>query len=212
MTRTRQRCRARAAGVSNGGTRPARLHTYWGVMAAWLISAIERLPPGARRAVVAATALLLLVGAIAALTLQAGGREAGRLAVTVRPPAHRPAARPTARRLRPPVSGSDLILASRVASRFLLSYLRFAYGRARVTSVEAVTLGLRSELMRERAQVTPAERVRDPRVVSLRVLGTNPGFVLATASVEDEGIAAYRLRFALREEGGRWLVGDVQEG
>ena len=81
-----------------------------------------------------------------------------------------------------------------------------------MTSVEAVTLGLRSELMRERAQVTPAERVRDPRVVSLRVLGTNPGFVLATASVEDEGIAAYRLRFALREEGGRWLVGDVQEG
>ena len=46
-------------------------------MAAWLIAAIERLPPGARRVVVAATALLLLVGAITALTLQAGG--AGRL-------------------------------------------------------------------------------------------------------------------------------------
>ena len=115
-------------------------------------------------------------------------------------------------RLRPPVSGSDLRLASRVASRFLLSYLKFAYGRARATSVEAVTPGLRSQLMRDRAQVTPAERARHPRVVSLRVLGTNPGFVLATASVEDGGIAAYRLRFALREEGGRWLVSDVQEG
>ena len=115
-------------------------------------------------------------------------------------------------RLRPPVSGSNLRLAGRVAGRFLLSYLKFAYGRTRATSVEAVTPGLRSQLTRDRAQVTPAERARHPRVVSLRVLGTNPGFVLATASVEDGGIAAYRLRFALREEGGRWLVSDVQEG
>ncbi|MGA2926830.1 MAG: hypothetical protein ABSG43_12690 [Solirubrobacteraceae bacterium] len=181
-------------------------------MAAWLIAAIERLPPRARRVVVAATALLLLVGAIAALTLQAGDRGAGRSAVTVRARAHRPAARPTAPRLRPPVSGSDLRLASRVASRFLRSYLEFVYGRADAISVAAVTPGLRSQLSRDRAQVTPAERARHPHVVSLRVLGTNPGFVLATASVEDGGIAAYRLRFALREAGGRWLVGDVQEG
>src|ERR1019366_4922865 len=41
---------------------------------------------------------------------------------------------------------------------------------------------------------------------------TTPGFVVATATIEDGGIAAYRLRFALREEGGRWLVSDVQEG
>ncbi len=115
-------------------------------------------------------------------------------------------------RLRPPVSGSNLRVASRVARRFLLSYLKFAYGRARATSVEAVTPGMRSQLTRDRAQVTPAERARHPRVVSLRVLGTNPGFVLATASVEDRGIAAYRLRFALREEGGQWLMSDVQEG
>jgi hypothetical protein len=115
-------------------------------------------------------------------------------------------------RLRPPVSGSDLRLAGRVAGRFLRSYLRFAYGRAPATSVEAVTSGLRSQLMRDRARVTPAERARHPRVVSLRVLGTNPGFVLATASVEDAGVAAYQLRFALREAGGRWLVSDVQEG
>jgi hypothetical protein len=78
--------------------------------------------------------------------------------------------------------------------------------------VEAATRGLRSQLMRDLAQVTPAERARHPRVVSLQVLGTSPGLVLATASVEDGGIAAYRLRFALREEGGRWLVGDVREG
>lgn len=182
-------------------------------MAAWLIAAIERLPQRARGVVVAATALLLLAGAIASVTLQAGrGREAGRSGVSVRAPSRRPATQPMPPRLRPPVSGSNLRLASRVARRFLRSYLTFAYGRSPATSVEAVTPGLRSQLMRDRAQVTPAERARDPRVVSLRVLGTNPGFVLATASVEDGGIAAYRLRFALREDGGRWLVSDMQEG
>jgi hypothetical protein len=181
-------------------------------MAAWLIAAIERLPRRARGVVVAATALLLLAGAIASLTLQAGGgREAGR-SVTVRAPTRRPAAPPGPPRVRPPVSRSYLRLAGRVAGRFVRSYLKFAYGRAGAASVEAVTPGLRSHLMRDRAQVTPAERARHPRVVSLRVLGTNPGFVFATASVEDGGIAAYRLRFALREEAGRWLVSDVQEG
>ena len=182
-------------------------------MAAWLLAAIERLSQRARRVVVAATALLLLVGAITSLTLKAGrGREAGRSAVGVRAPARRPAPQPVPPRLRPPVSGSNLRLASRVARQFLLSYLKFAYGRARATSVEAVTPGLRRQLTRDGARVTPAERARHPRVVSLRVLGTNPGFVLATASLEDGGIAAYRLRFALREEGGRWFVSDVQEG
>ena len=182
-------------------------------MAAWLIAAIERLPPRVRRVVVAAAALLLLAGAIASLSLQAGrGRRAGRSVVIVRAPARRPAARPVPPRVRPPVSGSDLRLASRVAGRFLRSYLEFAYGRARAISVGAVTPGLRSRLLRERVQVTPAERARDPRVVSLRVLATNPGFVVATASVADGGIAAYRLRCALRAEGGRWLVSDVQEG
>jgi hypothetical protein len=182
-------------------------------MAAWLIAALERLPPRARRVVVAAPAVLLLAGAITSLTLQAGrGREADRSAVTVRAPVRRPAAQPMPPRVRPPISGSNLRLASHVARRFLRSYLQFAYGRGRATSVEAVTPGLRSQLVRDRAEVTPAEHARHPRVVSLRVLGTNPGFVLATASVEDGGIAAYRLRFALREAGGRWLVGDVQEG
>jgi hypothetical protein len=182
-------------------------------MAAWLIAAIERLPQRARRVIVAATALLLLAGAITSLTLQGGrGREAGRPAVTVRAPARRPAARPMPPRLRPPVSASNLRLAGRVARRFLVSYLKFAYGRASATSVEAVTLGLRSQLTRDRAQVTPAERRRHPRVVSLTTLGTTPGFVVANAILEDGGIEAFRLRLTLREQAGRWLVGSVQEG
>src|SRR5439155_1139237 len=102
----------------------ARPDTYSGVMTAWLIAALERLPPRARRVVVAATALLLLVGAITSLTLGAGrGREGGRSAVTVPAPARRPAAQPMPPRLRPPVSGSGVRLASGVAGRFLRSYL-----------------------------------------------------------------------------------------
>jgi hypothetical protein len=108
----------------------------------------------------------------------------------------------------PAVSGSDLRLARRVAGRFLLSYLRFAYGRASATSVEGVTPGLRGQLMRDRAQVTPAERARHPRVVSLRVLGTNPGFGLATATVDDGG--SRRIGCGLRSgkcaAGGWWAM------
>ena len=182
-------------------------------MAAWLIAAIERLPQRARRLVVAAAALLLLAGAITSLTLQAGrGREAGRSAVTVRAPARRPAAQPTPPGVRPPVSGSNLRLASRVARRFLLSYLEFAYGRARTTSVEAVTPGLRSQLLRDRAQVTPAERRRRPRVVSLQTLGTSPAFVVVTAVIDDGGVTTYHLRFALQGGAGRWAVSSVGEG
>ena len=124
----------------------------------------------------------------------------------------RAAAQPVPPAVSPPVSATDLRAARVVAARFLVSYLQVAYGRARATSVEAATPGLRSQLMRDRAQVTPAERARYPRVVSLQVLGTSPGFVVATASVEDGGIAAFRLRLTLQEQAGRWLVSDVQEG
>lgn len=182
-------------------------------MAAWLIAAIERLSPGVRRMVVAAATVLALAGAISSLILEANHGGGARPPAPIPPARSRPVrVRPSARRLSPPVSAADLRLAGGIARGFLLSYLPFAYGRASGTSLKAATPGLRSQLMRERAQVTPVERARHPRVVSLRVLGTSPGFVLATASIEDGGIAVYRLRFALREEAGRWSVSDVQEG
>lgn len=170
--------------------------------------------------VVAASAVLLLAGAIASLTLEAspGGGARRRMPIPPRPSRRAPArpsppvSTPVSPAVSQPVSATDLRAARVVAARFLVSYLQVGYGTARATSVEAATPGLRSQLMRDRAQVTPAERARHPRVASLQVIATSPGFVLATASVEDGGIAAYRLRFALREEGGRWLVSDVQEG
>jgi hypothetical protein len=186
-------------------------------MAAWLIAAIERLPPRARYILVAATATLLLASAITTLTLEARrGPIARRSTPTVPARPRGPALRSLPRHARPPVSAADLRVASRVASRvarrFLRSYLQFAYGRASGESVKGVTPGLRSQLMREGGRVAPVEWDRHPRVVSLQVLGTTPGFVVTTATVDDGGVARYRLRFSLQERAGRWLVSNVREG
>ena len=78
--------------------------------------------------------------------------------------------------------------------------------------MNAATASLRSRLVTQRARVTPAERGRRPRVVSLATVGSTPGFVVATATIEDGGVAAYRLRFTLQGHTGRWLVSGVQEG
>lgn len=78
--------------------------------------------------------------------------------------------------------------------------------------MKGVTPGLGSQLITDRAQAAPAERGRHPRVVSLATVGTSPAFVVAAATIEDGGIAAYRLRFTLAEQSGRWLVSSVQEG
>ena len=99
-----------------------------------------------------------------------------------------------------------------MAARFLASYLAVAFGRASPNSVIAATPELRVEVVRERAQLTPAERRRRPAVRSLRVVGMTPGFVLATATIADGGIAVYPLRFTLVREDGRWAVSGVSAG
>jgi hypothetical protein len=182
-------------------------------MAACLLAAIERLPPRARRIVLAATAVLLLVGAITPLTFEAApGGGARRRTPIPFGPSHRAPARPLPPPVSSPVSVTGLYAARVVAGRFLASYLQFAYGRAAAGSVNAVTPVLRRQLSQQWAQVTPGERGRHPRVVSLGMVGMAPGFVLATAIVEDGGIAAYRLRLTVEEQAGRWLVSSVQEG
>jgi hypothetical protein len=181
-------------------------------MAAWLIAANERLPPRVGRVGVAAAAVLLLGGAITALTLEASTVGIARRST---PAVHAPPPRPPAprsQRVRAPVSSANLRLADRFARRFLGSYLRFAYGMGSAGSVQGVTPGLLRQLITEHAPATPAERSRHPRVVSLATVGTTPRFVVATAMIEDGGVAAYRLRFALEEQAGRWLVSSVQAG
>ena len=181
-------------------------------MAVWLIATVERLPPRARGMVLAVAAVLLVVGAITSLTFEAGRGGGARQ----RPPAAsrlRPArAHPLAPRVSPPVSAVEMRAAHVVAARFLVSYLQFAYGRGTAGAVKAVTPGLRSQLISQRGRVTPAARGRHPRVVSLTTVGTTPSFVVATATIQDGGIAPYRLRFTAQEQAGRWLVTGVQEG
>jgi hypothetical protein len=182
-------------------------------MTAWLIAALERLPPRVRRMVVAVVALVLIGAAITALTIAPSpGTGARSSRPAPRAPARQTARHPSPQRLAPPVPGPELRRARDAAERFLGSYLSFAYGRARAPSVTPVTPAVRNQLTREHAQITPVERRRHTRVVSLRVLGMTPGFVLATATVDDGGIAAYPLRFTLQRSAGRWSVSSVLEG
>jgi hypothetical protein len=60
--------------------------------------------------------------------------------------------------------------------------------------------------------VTPVERHRDPRAVSLTAVGQAPAVVLATAVVADGGVTAYALRMVLRSGRDGWLVSGVDSG
>ena len=175
-----------------------------------VLAALERLPQRVRRFVVAVAALLALAAVMAALTLTAshGGQER-------RSPPQRPAAtvpRTLPRRLPPPVSAAAMLQSRRVSARFLAGYLAFAYGRGSALAVRGITQALRRQLLSQRAQLTPVERRRRPRVVAVQTVGTTPAFVVATAVIDDGGVATYRLRFTLRGGAGRWAVSGVEAG
>ncbi|MGZ4287773.1 MAG: hypothetical protein ACXVH3_27730 [Solirubrobacteraceae bacterium] len=175
-----------------------------------LVAALERLSLRARRSVVAVGAMLALGAVMAALTLTNphGGHKP-------RGTAQRPAAgspHPSPRRLPPPVSTAAMLEARQVAARFLAGYLPFAYGRGSALAIRSITPALRRELLRQRAQLTPVERQRRPRVVSLQTIATTPTFVVATAAIDDGGVATYRLRFTVQREAGRWAVSSVEDG
>jgi hypothetical protein len=92
--------------------------------------------------------------------------------------------------------------------RFLTSYLRFVYDRALARAVAPVSPAMRRQLTRGGA-VTPAERRRHPRVVSLQVIEANAGLARATALVEDGGVTNYAARVTLRREGFGWVVSAI---
>jgi hypothetical protein len=182
-------------------------------MTGWLISAFERLPGWARSVVVALSALLLIGAAITVLTIgPSTGSGAGRVRPASRVPGRQTTPPPSLRRPAPPVSADQLARVREAAERFLVSYLLFAYGRARELSPSSLTRALGRWLVRQRAQPTPVERRRHPRVVSLRVMGMTPGFALATAIVDDVGLAAYPMLFTLQQGAGGWAVSNVLEG
>lgn len=124
----------------------------------------------------------------------------------------RAAQTPAAPRHAPPVSPRELARAREGAARFLSGYLPFLYGRGSARAVDALTPGLRAQLTRDRPEVTPAERRRRPRIVSLTAVGQAPGVVRATALIEDGGVTAYVLRVTLREDRSGWLASAVDGG
>jgi hypothetical protein len=180
-------------------------------MTEMLLAALDRLPPRVRWSLVAAGALLALGAVMAALTLTAA-RSGHTRRRTPSPPAAASSPQSLPRRLAPPVPTAAMGDARRVAERFLAGYLPFAYGRGSALAVRGVTPALRRQLLRDRAQLTPVERRRRPRVLALQTVGTTPTFVVATAVIDDGGVTTYRLRFTLESEAGRWLVSGLQEG
>jgi hypothetical protein len=66
--------------------------------------------------------------------------------------------------------------------------------------------------LRQLVQVAPAERGRHPRVISVEASGQKRGVVLATAVIDDGGIASYAVRVTLRETRSGWLVSAVDGG
>jgi hypothetical protein len=173
-----------------------------------LLAALGRRSPATRRLTLAALALVALL--VVALAL-----------APARHPAHRPVvppAGPTGAHRTPTAGGSRgisprrLVAAKSVAARFLAGYLPFLYGRGSAHSIEAVTPGLRLELVRIRAAVTPAERQRHPRVVSLTAVAQSPTATLATALVADGGITTYALRIMLSAGRDGWMVSGVDGG
>ena len=148
---------------------------------------------------------------MAALTLTAP-RSGHKRRPTPLPPVASRSPQSSPHRPRPPVSTVAMLQARRVAERFLAGYLPFAYGRGSALAVRGITQALRRQLLSQRAQLTPVERRRRPRVVSLQTVGTTPAFVVATAVIDDGGMAAYRLRFTLQRGAGRWAVSSVEEG
>jgi hypothetical protein len=111
-----------------------------------------------------------------------------------------------------PISSAGLVSARRVAAGFLAGYLPFLYGRGSARSIDAVTPGLGRQLSRMRGLVTPMERQRHPRLVSLTAVAQSPPAILATALVADGGVTTYALRIMLRGGRGGWLVSSVNGG
>lgn len=180
-------------------------------MSELLLAVLERLPSRARRLVVTGGALLALAAVMAGLTLISPQGHRERQPVR-QAPVSGPVVLTSPRRLAPPVPAIAIGRARRVAERFLSGYLPFAYGRGGADAISGIASTLRQQLLHKRAELTPVERRRRPRVVSLQTTATTPTFVVATAVIDDGGVTTYRLRFELEGGGSRWLVSGLQEG
>ncbi len=170
-----------------------------------LVVALGRGSRARRRLTLAALGLIVLVVMASAV---APARHPAHRAV---PPPTVPArARrtPTAPGLRP-ISPGGLVAARRVAGRFLAGYLPVLYGRGSARSIDGITPDLRLQLIRVPGLVTPVERRRHPRVVSLTAVGQAPAAAVATGVIADGGVTTYAVRIILRAGRDGWLVSGI---
>lgn len=177
-------------------------------MIGWLVAALGRRSPTTRRLMLPAVALVALLVVTSALAPSPHPADH-----SVAPPAG-----PARTRRTPTVPGSRAIspgglrAARQVAARFLTGYLPCLYGRASVRAVDGVTPRVRRQLIRVRGLLTPVERQRHPRVLSLTAVGQTPAAVVATGLVADGGVTSYSVRIVLRAGRDGWLVSGVDGG
>jgi hypothetical protein len=165
----------------------------------------ERVSPTRRRVALAAVMLVVLATAAALSAPHRHRRPVGRTPTVTRARERTP---PTSLPV-PAVAAADLARARRAAARFLRGYLQLAYGRGSAASVAAVTPALRDHLLSQDVRLTPAERRRRPRMISLQLEAQAREVVVATAMIADGGITTYPLRLTLRRGTAGWLVSRI---
>jgi hypothetical protein len=173
------------------------------------LSALDGLPPTARRALTAVIPLLLVAALVATSAIVPSGRggnaparrsaEPGRTAHAPVLPSPRPA--PVAA-----VRDSSLSAATDPALRFLRGYLAYSYGRGRPQAIRAADPRLIAALRQARPRVPPAAGRRHPRITSLQVLAQAPGTAQATATITDGSALQYPLVFYLDRRPSGWTV------
>ena len=175
-----------------------------------IFDALDRLPPGARRALIVVSPLLLLAALVAAFAIAPHGRGGGA------PPPHpsttdHPLTQPTLippSRPAPATASTEpaLSAATGPALRFLRGYLAYSYGRGPLTAIRNADPGLIASLRRAHPRVPPAARKRRPRVTTLQVLPQARSAAQATATISDGRGPQYPLVFYLDRRPGGWTV------
>lgn len=156
---------------------------------------------GARRLVLLATAIVLLV-ALALASMPDLARRVDGLA------ASRP--RPTSTHDLPRRASRQAVLA--LARDFLDSYLKLVYGQEPSGGIRDATPALKASLARERVPAPPALRALHPRIVGLSLVAAQAPTITVSASVKDDEVLAYRLTLQLTTtRDGRLLVARVGE-
>ena len=168
-------------------------------------------------------ALLLLAGAIAALTHPGGGdsdhhaerhrrrcpRRAARAATTRTAPAVTSPGNATPAPGKPlypdqPVSTAG---AARAVRAFMTGFLAWSQGRAPATAITHATAGFIAQARAHPPNVTPAEQHERTRVVRIRVLAGHPP--VAVVDLAPSGGVPYELDFYLTHADGRWQISQL---